>query len=332
MAVTITQIAKRIGVSPGAVSKALNNKKDISPAMRKRIQQTASQMGYSVNIAARALVSKRTMTVGVVIPFPELETGMSRLQGIQNKCDEKGYLTACTFHNGNADDENKRLNYLKGRVDGIIMTPSGNNSELSDLIEGLSVPVIFMSETVPEIDIDFVSDDDEEGGYLAALHLLNEKQTNFAYFANNANIYSDQCIIRGIQRACEKQKLNFNDIEIYWENASKEKAESNIRQLIENRPDISGIFCFSDVSALWVMEKIIAMGKSIPDDFRIVGYDDIKFSTMAKVSLTSVSQPSMEIGFQAATLLLERIAEKKKSKMPRKIIFAPKLIKRQSSK
>jgi len=331
MNVTICEIAKAAGVSPAAVSKALNGKKDISPATRDRILSLASEMGYSANLAAKALVSKKTMTIGVVIPFPDLATGMERVRGIQNRCDQDGYLTTCTFHNGNPDDENRRLNYLKGRVDGIIITPSGNNKKLSDTIRNLSVPVVFMSETVSGIDVDFVADDDEEGGRLAASHLLQEGHKNFAYMGNSQSIYSDQCIVRGLRRACEEHKRRFSDIAIFWDNVSRERTSANLEVLLEKRPDISSIFCFSDMAAIWAMESLMQKGKKIPADFAIVGYDDIKLASMVQVPLTSVAQPNLEIGNQSASLLLERITEKKKSKMSKKIIFPPKLTVRRSS-
>jgi LacI family transcriptional regulator, galactose operon repressor len=331
MTITISKIAKEAGVSTSAVSKALNGKKDISPATSEHIKAIALRMGYSANFAAKALVSKKTMTVGIVIPFPELTTGMERIQGIQDRCDQEGYLTTCAFHNGNPDDESRRLNYLKGRVDGIIITPLGGNGKLRDIIRDLAVPVVFMSEAVQGINIDFVSDDDEEGGYLAASHLLQEGHKSFAYSGNSSNIHSDQCVMRGIRRACEENKCNFDDIMVSWGNASKEKAITNIKLMLHERPDISGVFCFSDMAALWAMEELLTRGKNIPEDFAIVGYDDIKFASMAKIPLTSVSQPSLEIGTHAASLVLERIKEKKKSKTPKKIIFNPKLIVRQSS-
>lgn len=261
MTVTISKIAKEAGVSAGAVSKALNDKKDISPETKKHIQAIASSMGYSANLTAKALVSRKTMAVGVVIPYPELTTGMERIQGIQEQCNQEGYLTACTYHDGRPENEARQLNYLKGRVDGIIITPSGGGKELHDgLIRHLGVPVVFMSEAVPGIDVDFVSDDDEEGSRIAASHLLQEGVRNFAYLGNCSAIYSDQCAVRGIKRACEEHKCNFDDIAVLWDNTSKEKVAVNLENLIKERPDISGIFCFSDMAALWSMEYLIDKG------------------------------------------------------------------------
>lgn len=331
MTITICGIAQAAGVSTAAVSKALNGKKDISPETRDRILELASQMGYSANLAAKALVSKKTMTIGIVIPFPDLATGMERVKGIQDRCDLDGYLTTCTFHNGNSADENRRLNYLKGRVDGIIITPSGNNNQLKDLIQRMAIPIVFMSETNSELEVDFVADDDEEGAALAARHLLQGERKSFAYFGNNQCIYSDRCIIKGLRKACEEHNCNVSDVTMLWDNISPEKTIANLDILLKNRPDISSIFCFSDMTAIWIMESLLARGRKIPDDFAIIGYDDIKLASMVQVPLTSIAQPNFEIGSQAAALLLERITEKKKFKIPRKIIFPPRLIVRKST-
>jgi DNA-binding LacI/PurR family transcriptional regulator len=338
MSITISQIAKEAGVSVAAVSKALNGKKDISPATSKRIQELAAKMGYSVNLAAQSLVLKKTMTIGIVLPFPELITGMKRIQGIQNSCDEKGYLTTCTFHHGDPDEEIQRLSYLRGRVDGIIITPTGHSEQLKNIIKSLAVPVIFMSETVLGVDVDYVGDDDESGGYLAVSHLLKGNNKNFAYFGNNPNISSDRSVLIGAHKASDEYGYDSDaNIEL-WGNISQKATEANLDKLLNQRADISNIFCFSDMTALWVIQKLVALGKKIPDEFSVVGYDNILFSTMAKIPLTSISQPNLEIGIQAATLLFERIKEKeqskkiKKNQVSKKIIFNPKLVIRESSR
>ena len=331
MTVTIGEIAAKAGVSAAAVSKALNGKRDISAATRERVRRIAERMGYAANPAARALVSGRTMTVGLVIPFPELAAGMERVQGVQERCDQDGYLATCAFHGGAPDEQARRLSYLKGRVDGVIVTPVGNGDGFRDAAKELSVPVVFMSETLPGVEMDFVADDDEEGGCLAAAHLIDGGHRHFAYFGNAAAIHSDQRILRGARRACEERGIDFEAVPRIWGNSSRERTAANWGRIAAKRPDVSAVFCFSDMAALWVMEAALNQGRKVPDDLAVVGYDDIQFAAMAKIPLTSVAQPNAEIGRQAVSLLLERIAAGSGSTAPRKIVFSPKLVIRQSS-
>ncbi|MDD5598598.1 MAG: LacI family DNA-binding transcriptional regulator [Victivallaceae bacterium] len=332
MAVTVTDIARRAGVSKGAVSKALNDKHDISQAMKKKIRKLADEMGYSVNIAAKALSTQKTGTIGIVVAFPQIPTVAERIIGIQELASEYGYLPMVTFHNGTLTDEITHLQKLRNRIDGLIITPINQGGQLVEAINSLKMPVVFMNEMISASNTDFVGDDDEMGGRLAAAHLLETAGHNIAYLGNNLNYYSDSAILRGIRMAFEEKNMDYNCVSVYWGNYSQANTRKNIAALLAAKPDIKGIFTFSDMIALWALDILNEWKISVPGDIKLVGYDDIEFAKMARIPLTSISQPNREIGHTAASLLIERLQKKPAGKfIPKKIVFPPTLEIRESS-
>lgn len=326
---TITDIAKAAGVSRAAVSKALNDKADIAPATRERIKRLAGKMGYSFNFAARALSSRKTMTIGVVAGYPQLSPVIDRIMGIQEECEKSGYLSTISFHTGSLEKEIAHINLLRERIDGLIITPTNPSSKLVECIENLKLPLVFMSESIPECQFDVVSDDDELGGYLAYSHLLNSGRKKIAYFGNQPHIFSDQALLRGCARAAGESGIILDDSLTFWGNTEKTSIAANIEKALKTT-SIDAVFCFCDIAALWSMEKLLELDIAIPDDIAVAGYDGTDFSAMARIPLTTITQPNIEIGRQAAATLLERITNQN-STAPKKIIFPPKLLIRDST-
>jgi LacI family transcriptional regulator, galactose operon repressor len=331
--ITVSDIAKRAGVSKGAVSKALNDKPDISQAMKRKIKKLAAEMGYSVNIAAKALSTRKTGTIGIVVAFPQIPTVAERIVGIQELASEHGYLPMVTFHNGNLTDEVNHLEKLRNRIDGLIITPINQGTQLEEALKALKVPVVFMNETIPGFDADFVGEDDEMGGGLGATHLLEAAGSNIIYLGNQANYYSDTAILRGIRRAFEEKSMDYNCFSAYWGNYSQANTKKNIVALINDKPDTRGIFAFSDMTALWALDVLNQKGISVPGEIKLVGYDNIEFAAMARIPLSSISQPNREIGHTAASILIERLQKNTSGQfVPKKIVFPPALEIRESSR
>lgn len=333
MAVTVTDIARRAGVSKGAVSKALNDKHDISQAMKKKIRKLADEMGYSVNIAAKTLSTQKTGTIGIVVAFPQIPTVAERIIGIQELASERGYLPMVTFHNGTLSDEINHLKKLRNRIDGLIITPINQGEQLVNALNSMKIPVVFMNETISGIDADFVGEDDEMGGSLATAHLLETAGDSIVYLGNHADYYSDSAILRGIKRTFEERGLSYNRVSVYWGNYSQVNTRKSIEALLADRPDTKALFTFSDMTALWALDVLNKKGISVPQEMKLIGYDDIEFAQMARIPLTSISAPNQEIGHTAASLLIERLQKKADAKfVPKKIVFPPTLKIRESSR
>lgn len=331
MSVKLATIAEKAGVSVAAVSKALNNRTDIAPATRKRIQTIARELGYSCHFAARTLSTRKTCTVGVVLPFPHIPAVIARLRGIQVAAGKSGYVTTVSFHGGDPEDETREISVLQGRVDGIILTPVSDARERAGFIEGLGMPVVQMSETINGLRADYVGDDDFEGGRIAALHFIETGAKKPAYFAATDEGASDRLIIRGMRSVLAEHKLAMEKKRIFRGNVDKETIRENVLSMLKKKDRPDAICCFSDNVALWVIENLLVNNIQVPDDIRVLGYDNIEFSAIARIPLSTISQPNHEIGRNAMQMMLERLADPDTPRPPRKLIFPPELIVRKST-
>ncbi len=328
--VTVKDIAKRAGVSRAAVSKALNDKSDISISVKKKIRKIANEMGYVANVAAKTLSTRKTGTIGVLVGFPQIPTVAERILGVQDCAMQKNYLCMISFHDGKMANEINQVKMLKGRIDGLIITPINQSRDLVKNIKELNVPVVLMNEALPGLDTDYVGDDDEHGGYIGALHFIEAAGGHMAYLGNRTDCPSDLAVIRGIRRAFEKKNIP-DSLHVLWGNADQNDVNRNIDILIKDFSGIKGIFCFNDMTALWAMQYLDRQGVNVPSQMKVMGYDDISFAAMARVPLTSISQPNRQIGVQSAMVLFDRMEAPATYDHPKKIIFSPTLVIRDSS-
>ena len=333
VSITLAQIAERAGVSAAAVSKALNNRSDIAPKTRIQIKKIARQMGYSVNLAARTLATNRTMTLGVIVPFPKNPTVVDRLRGIQAAALEEGYLTSMSFHDGIHEDELKQVRLMVNRVDGMIITPVSQTKDLTNMLKMSNMPVVCMSERLEGCEMDFVGDDDKLGGQLVAEHLVKMGYKRLAYFGEFKSTPSDRLILDGVREVLNKsgRKLPFLNDSIIWNNMTRENTIQNLGRILDSGIIPDAIISWSDQTSLWIIGELFSRGYRIPEDIAVSGYDNNEISEYAKVSLTSVAQPNYEIGSQAVRLLLERLQNNQIGPPFRKVVYSPELIIRKST-
>jgi len=332
MGVTLADIAKAARVSVAAVSKALNNRPDISAATRKRIKRIAAELGYVTNLAARTLSINKTQTIGVVMPFPHIPTVTDRLRGIQAAALDHTYLTSVAFHDGGPEAETKQIRMLLGRVDGLVITPVNQSDEIEHYLKKAGIPLVSMSEPFRHLETDFVGDDDREGGRLAARHLLEENRFPIAYLGETPDTPSDLAILEGIEDVLSESGERMDERMIRWGNLDMHGTRKNVDALLALPRRPQALFAFSDLTAMWALERLEAKGLRVPEDVALMGYDNILFAALARVPLTSIEQPNFDIGYQAASILLERLTEEKGNGPCKKVIFKPKLVVRSSTR
>ncbi len=329
--VTIKDIARQLRVSPSTISKALSDKKDISPAMKKKVQQLAGKLDYHPNSIAQSLVTKKTRTLGLVLPYLGNPTTIERIRGIQHICHKNGYILISSLSESDIEEEKRQITALiSRRVDGIILTPAENDPRFIRLIKEAGVPFVLMGELVGGVDCDFVTGDDFEGGKLATKHLVGLGHRVIAYFGSLAQTYSDQNLLSGYQNTLKKNSLKFRKELITRGNNEKETLKRNLRKVMELSAPPTAIIAWSDIMAINILSLLKTMHLKVPEDVSLVGYDNIDFLSLFHIPLTTISVPNYQMGNKAASLLLERI--EKNRKVPfQKIVFAPKLVVRNST-
>ncbi len=327
------RIAGELGVSITTVSKVLNNHDDISPATRARVMAKVEELGYRPNAVARSLTLRRTHTLGMVIPDLLHSFFAEILSGIELVASERGYGLLLCSSAENPAKERSELQLLHGRqVDGIILAPShgsGNGEILRELLsQGIGV-VMIDRDDYPSIPCHRVLTDDEQVGVLATEHLLASGRRAIAHLAGPRLVHAKR------REKGWKDTLRAAGIRIPsdWIVPSGFMASDGYRSMkraLSLRPRIDAVFCANDPSAIGAMKAVWEAGLRVPDDIAIVGAGDVIYGELLKVPLTTVSWSRVELGREAAELLLNAAERNGNGNEPRRVIIPPHLVIRES--
>ncbi len=303
--VTIKDIAREVGVSPSTVSRALSDSPLISETTRQNVKEVAQRLGYERNELARGLVKGSSGAVGLVVPDITNPFFSDIAQGVGEVAHRFGYGVMLCDTAGEANRESDYIRLLRRkRVDGLILTSATiNDPYLKDLAK-TRTPFILVSRLCRSVDAPHVVVDDRVGARLAVEHLINLGHRHIGFIGGPADVQSSRDRMVGYREAlqehglAEKEKwMGFSD----FTQAAGRKAGRQMLSLPE-RP--SAIFAANDMIALGVLEVAEEMGFLIPDDLSLVGYNDISYASLPRIQMTTVAQPTFEMGKIATEWLL----------------------------
>ncbi|SDG75122.1 transcriptional regulator, LacI family [Thermoanaerobacter thermohydrosulfuricus] len=331
MAVTIKDIAKLANVSITTVSRVINNKTEgVSEETRNRILQLVKELGYQPNAIARGLVTKKTKTVGLIIPdisnpfFPDIA------RGVEDSAHIYGYNVFLCNTDDNLEKESEYINALKEKyVDGIIFTSSSipKHEHITDLIKS-GIPVVIMDRRIDSEDIYGVFLDNYEGGYIATKYLIDLGHKRIGCITGPLYISNAIERLEGYKRALVDNEIEVDNRLIFEGDYKINSGIIGAEKLLEH--EVTAIFASNDLMAYGAYKAIRSYGYKIPDDISVVGFDDIQLSQILEPQLTTIRQPAYDMGLTAARMLIKLIEGKK---MNKKIAnFRPQLIIRQSTK
>lgn len=316
--VTVRDIAKVAGVSVASVSNVLNGVDKVSEETRERIIQVMLDLDYHPNLVARSLSKRKSDMIGLLLPItdegPSSTSLLLRdnpfygelLSGVEAKASEYGYDVLIK---GIRSGESCRDWILKRNLDGAIFL--GNYSEvLSEEMQGLGKRLVLVDCYDEGTQIhSTIGIDDENGGYLAAKHLLENGHRKIALVASNVNL--DGPIRRrylGYKNAMEEFGITQTDDLILLDELSFDGGYRIGKKLLK-RNDITAVFVVGDVMAFGILKAMYEVGKQIPEDLSIVGFDNTKGCEYSKPALTSVDQPVYDRGRMAVEALASAIRE-----------------------
>lgn len=330
MAPTIKDIAVKANVSYGTVSRALNNKYGVKKETRQRVRALAAKMGYSPNAIARGLVKKTTNTIGLVIPdiLNPFYPGVA--SGIEDKAVKGGY--SVFFCNTNHDKKREILSLkllAEKRVDGIILAPGLEDSNVSDSLTSGDIPIVHICRRYTDANKSFVVIDDERGGFLATKHLIEQGYKKIGFIGAKDQSLNLNERFEGYVQAFHKFGLEIDERYIYSSDFKRQTGYRIVRNMLANGEYPRAIFAENDLLALGVIQGIREAGLSIPEDIAVVGFDDIPIASFPEVQLTTICQPKHEMGEIAVSILLDQLSGR--NTQPRKVILEPRLIVRKSS-
>jgi LacI family repressor for deo operon, udp, cdd, tsx, nupC, and nupG len=309
MGVSIKDIAKAAGVSHSTVSRALADSPLVAEETKRRVRCLAKKMGYSPSAIARGLVTKRTQTVGLVVTTIADPFVSEVVRGIEETALDNGYSVILCDSNAEPQREITAVRTLREkRVDGIIVTASRVGNLYLPLLEEVEVPIVLINNQRAGRYVYSVATDNVHGGEMITNHLLELGHRRIGYITGPEGASSSLDRLEGYKRALRAHRIKFTDSVISSGNGCPDGGERGMRQLLALSPPPTAVFCYNDMTAVGAMAEARRMGFRVPQDFSVVGFDDIAFAAYVDPPLTTVEQRKYEMGQMAMGMVLDILA------------------------
>jgi LacI family transcriptional regulator len=336
--VTIKQVAEEAGVSTQTVSRVINDRPDVAPATRRRVQAVIEKLGYQPSHAARSLSRGVSYSLGVVATGIEFFGPSRALSGIERQAAELGYSPLLTLIR---EPESNSIDHiidglLSRHVDGIIWAVpeiGGNRDWIEKKFQSLPVPVVFHSMD-PRPGVSIVCVDNHAGGRLATQHLIAQGYRNIGLITGPMAWWEARERLRGWRDAMIEADLPAADSLIVSGSWAAADGEKGLSKLFDQRTDVEAVFVSNDQMALGVMQAARKRGFRIPEDLAIAGFDNVPEAAYFWPPLTTISQPLFDVGGVSVIELQRLIAADRQGKTSlesRVTLLQPELIIRESS-
>lgn len=310
--VTLKEIAKELRMSAMTVSRALNDKDNVDENTKKRVVEKANSMGYTPNHLAKSLVSRKTFTIGVVIPEIYHAFFSEVISGIEEVTYKRNYQLFLTNSAELAERERSSINALQSkRVDGILISCAETSSDIGfyKKIIDSGLPFVFFDRCVENIGASCVAVNDYESSKLITTHLTDHGYTRIAHLRGAEDVSIAGKRMRGFSDALNERGLLVDDT-LIEESGFNQKGGYNAMKLILERTGYNpprAVVAVNDPAAFGAIKAIKEAGFSIPGDIAIVAFSDDIRSELIECPLTTVRQPAFLIGKTAAQKLIDTI-------------------------
>lgn len=335
--ITLKQIAETLGISITTVSKALKNYPDVSPKTRKAVLDLAKSLSYTPNSFAVNLRTKESRTIGLIIPEVVHHFFSNVINGIIDEAEKNGYLVIILQSNESLELEKKQVELLMNkRVDGIIMSLSNesNNDEHIKEIIRKELPFVMFDKISKLIPCSKVIIDDRKAAFNAVEHLIQKGCKKIAHIRGPVNPQNAIDRFLGYKKALEKNNIPFDPKLVYTcKNVTFDEGKEFAKQIIEEHTDIDGVFVITDLVAVGVLAYFNEKKIKVPEQIKVIGFSNWFMSQVITPKLSTVDQPSFEMGVQSFGLLLEEINTRKELLpfQPRTIELETGIIEREST-
>jgi LacI family transcriptional regulator len=334
---TLKQIAETLGISITTVSKALKNYPDVSEKTKNKVLDLAQSLQYTPNSFAVNLRTKESRTIGLIIPEVVHHFFSNVINGIIAEAEKNGYLVIILQSNESVELEKKQVELLMNkRVDGIIMSLSNESNDDEHIKEILrrEIPFVLFDKISKLINCSKVIINDQKAAFNAAEHLINKGCKKIAHIRGPVNPQNAIDRFLGYKKALEKNKIPYDSKLVYTcKNVTFEEGKDFANQILKEHPDVDGIFVITDLVAVGVLAHFNENNIKVPEQIKVIGFSNWFMSQVITPKLSTVDQPSYEMGVQSFSLLLEEINQKKEllDFTPRTIELDTNIIEREST-
>ncbi len=305
MNITIYDVAREANVSMATVSRVVNGNPNVKPATRKKVNEVIERLGYRPNAVARGLASKKTTTVGVIIPDISSIFYAELARGIEDIATMYKYNIILSNSDSNEEKEMRLIQTMLGKqVDGLVFMSSNITDEHITEFKKSPVPVVLAgtiedSDQIPSVNIDY------KQAVIDAITAFTERgHKNIAMVSGSLqNAIIEKKMVPGYRKALESANIPFNEEYLVETDASYDDGIEALNQLMELENKPTAIFVCSDEAALGIIHAAQDKGISIPEDLEVISSDNTRLSLMVRPRLTTVVQPLYDIGAVSMRLL-----------------------------
>ena len=337
MKISLKEMAKRLSLSPAAVSKALNDYPDISFATKKLVKSYAKKVGYKANSQASFLRSQKSKTIGVIMPDITNPFFTKILKAIMTEAHKNNYSIILGNSKESFSLEEKLVNqFLQQKVDGILMSLANDTSQykhLENILADDTILVLF-DKVAKLINCSKVFVDDKDGGFKATEYLIKKGCTKIAHFRGELNPQNSIDRYLGYREALSINKISFDPNKVLISSSgSIEQGYILAKKLYDSGIEIDGLFCITDMVALGAIRFFKEQKIDIPNEISVIGFSNTMVGNLVYPSLSTIDQKASKIGAEAMRLFLseEKMLKTENRLENQSLVLKTTLIKREST-
>ncbi len=326
---TLTDVAKRAGVSVASVSRVLNGL-SASPAMTERVQDAVEKLNYVPDATARSLKVGRTQQLALAVADIGNPVYVEMMRAVETVVRKAGYRLVLSSTGSNPEEDLSLLKSLAhGYADGLILSPLRITPELLRELQAVRVPVVVIGTVPKDAGVDSVRANSARGIALAVQHLARTGRRIIAFINGPLDTVPGAARQKGFDRATRQIGLEIDQsLHVFAQDFTFQAGKQAAQILLDNgTPD--ALICANDLLAVAAMHELAKRKLKVPEDVAVVGIDNTELADLAFPTLTSVDLGSAERGRIAAELLLDRLDQP--TREPRQKIVQPRLVTRQST-
>jgi len=328
---TIYEVSKLAGVSLATVSRVINNSGKVMPKTREKVLAAIEELGYRPNSMAQSLASKRSNSVGILIPELHGPFFGRMLSSVEAELRNAGKRVIITAGHSDEAKEKDCIEFLLGSsCDALILhVYSVPHEYLIKLNQG-PVPIIILNNYIPEIAENCITLDNEHGGYVATRALLERGHRKLAYISGPHWKIDSFKRLAGHRRALKEFGLEIDEKLVIQGNFEEASGREAMKQLLRTGSPFTGVVCANDEMAAGAMDTARKQGIAVPDDISVIGYDNVYFTDYLHPKLSSIGCRIREMGQMAARCVLKNTYGQEDLEIQN--TFKPRLVLRDSVK
>ena len=330
--ITIDQVAKAAKVSPATVSRVLNGTAKVSKEKEKAVRKAVAKYNFTPNATARRLAGGRSGLIALLMEESSEEFFLNPfwgqvVQGFSAAITDAGLHPLLLVRPKSGTEDSLFSTLQAGQMDGLAIFSWHRPLKSFEKMLDPKMAVVFGGDLGGSKKYPFVDVDNVKGGYLATKHLIDSGCKNIVTITGDLKLQSARDRLDGYEKAIKSAGMKVEDQNVIYGDYTQAKAEDLCRQLLKKKTKFDGVFAANDLSALGIINVLLANKISVPGKVKVVGFDDSPVSSANQPSITTIRQPTRELGAQVAHSLLavldgQEVEDK---------LLDVKLVKRQSS-